>query len=149
MKNTLNLRQFEILLFINKYNTKYVDEPQFAHHCYKPAWLTSISSYWSLSRSLHYLPRSLRSIVTCGKTPTTVTSSALRRFVAIVTQQTPIVEQFAPQFHNLPLQAKNLIKWTASSLLHVTKTVNLTLVQCECHIAKQTVIAKINPTNHN
>jgi len=28
-------------------------------------------------------------------------------------------------------------------------TVNLTLVQCECHIGKQTVIAKINPTNQN
>jgi len=31
----------------------------------------------------------------------------------------------------------------------VTKTVNLTLVQCECHIGKQTVIARINLTNQN
>ena len=29
-------------------NTKYVGEPQFAHHCYKPTWLTTISSHWSM-----------------------------------------------------------------------------------------------------
>jgi len=34
-------------------------------------------------------------------------------------------------------------------ILHVTKTVNLTLVQCECHIGKQTLIARINPNNQN
>jgi len=52
-------------------------------------------------------------------------------------------------FENRLLQAKKRIQWTASSLLHVTKTVNLTLVQCECHIGKQTVIARINRTNPN
>jgi len=30
------MRQFEILLFNKNNNTKYVGEPQFAHHCYKP-----------------------------------------------------------------------------------------------------------------
>jgi len=54
-------------------NTKYVGEPHFSHHCYKPTWLTTMSSHWSLSRSLHYLPNCLCSIVTCSKTPTTTT----------------------------------------------------------------------------
>jgi len=27
-------------------------------------------------------------------------------------------------------------KWTGSSLLHDTKTINLTLVQCGCHTSK-------------
>ena len=47
-----------------------------------------------------------------GKTPTTVTSSAPSQICChvIVTQQRPIVEQFAPQFRNLPLQAKKQIK---------------------------------------
>ena len=67
----------------------------------------------------------------------------------IVTQQRPIVEQFAPNFRNLPLQAKKRIKWTASSSLHVTRTGNLSLVQCECHIGKKSAIARINPTNQN
>ena len=57
--------------------------------------------------SLHYLPRCLRS-VTCGKTPTTVTWSASSKICChgIVTQQRSIVEQFAPEFRHLPLQAK-------------------------------------------
>jgi len=28
--------------------TKYAGAPQFAHHCYKPTWLTTISSHWSM-----------------------------------------------------------------------------------------------------
>jgi len=40
MKQTLNMRQqlyqFTILLFIQKIHTKYVGDPQFAHHWYKP-----------------------------------------------------------------------------------------------------------------
>ena len=101
--------------------------------------------------SLHCLPRCLRSIVKCGKTPATVTWSASSKICCrvIVTEQRPIVEQFAPEFRNLPLQAEKRIKWTESSSLHVTKTVNLTLVQCECHIGKQTVIATINSNNQN
>jgi len=100
-----------------------------------------------VSVSLHYLPRCLHSIVTCGKTPTTIIWSASSKICChvIVTQQRPILEQFAPEFRNLPLQAKERILWTGSSSLHVTKTVNLTLVQCDRHIGKQTVIASINP----
>jgi len=46
--------------------------------------------------SQHYLPRSLRSIVTCGKTPTTVTWTASSNICChvVVTQQRPI-ESFA------------------------------------------------------
>jgi len=70
--------------------------------------------------------------------PTTVIPSASSKICChvVVTQQRPIVEQFAPEFRNLPLQAKKRIKLTASSSPHVTRTVNLTLVQCECHIGK-------------
>jgi len=71
--------------------------------------------------SKHYLPWCLRSIVACGRTPTTVTSSASSMICChvIVTQQTPIIKQFAPAFRNLPLQAKKRIYWTANSSLHV------------------------------
>jgi len=101
--------------------------------------------------SLHYLPRQVHSVITSGKTPTTVTWSAPSKICchAIVTQQRPIVEQFAPEFRNLPLQARSGHEWTASSQLHAIKTANLTLVQCECHIGKQAVIARINPNNQN
>ena len=37
----------------------------------------------AVSVSLHYLPRCLRSIIACGKTPTTVTWSASSKFVAM------------------------------------------------------------------
>jgi len=40
-----------------------------------------------------------------------------------VTQQRPMVEQFAPDFRQLHLQTKERIKWTAISWLHYTKTV--------------------------
>jgi len=87
----------------------YVGEPHFAHHCYKPRWLTTMSSHWSLSRSLHYLLNCLRLIVACGKTPTAVTSSASSKICChdIVTQQRPIVE-FAPEFRNLPARVARL-----------------------------------------
>jgi len=63
---------------------------------------------WAVFVSLHYLPRCVRSTVTCGKTHTTVTWSASSKIFCdvIVTQQRPIVEKFAPEFRNLPLQAK-------------------------------------------
>jgi len=59
--------------------------------------------------SLHDLPRTLHSIVTSGKTSTTVTWSAFSKICChvIVAQQRPIVEQFAPEFRNLPLQARS------------------------------------------
>ena len=50
-------------------------------------------------------------VATLSKTPTTVTWSASSKICChvIVTQQRSIVEQFAPEFLNLPLQAKNRI----------------------------------------
>jgi len=89
--------------------------------------------------SLHYLPRCLRSVVTCGK------QNAYHRDLkcifqdllhVIVTQQRPVTKQFAPEFRSLLLQAKKQIYGIASSSLHVTRTANLALVQCECHIGK-------------
>jgi len=38
---------------------------------------------------------------------------------------------------------------TASSLRHDTRTVNLALVQCECHTEKYTVIAIFKSVNWN
>ena len=40
-------------------------------------------------------------------------------------------------------------EWTASSSLHDTTTVNLTLVQCKFHTGKKTVIARITSINQN
>ena len=50
--------------------------------------------------SLHYLPKCLRSTVTCDKTSTTVTWNASSKICChvIVTQQRPIVEQFTASF---------------------------------------------------
>jgi len=61
--------------------------------------------------SQHYLPRRLRSIATCGKTPTTVTWSASSKIFChfIVTQQRPIVEQFVRKCRNMPLQGEKRI----------------------------------------
>jgi len=39
------LYQYEILLFIWKSHTKYVGEPQFAHHWFEPTWLTAMRSH--------------------------------------------------------------------------------------------------------
>ena len=108
--------------------------------------LSAVTDQWSLSRSLHYYQSTcLLSIIISGKTPTTATSSSSSKICChvIVTQQRPIGEQFTLEIRNLHLQAKKRIKWTASSSLHVTRSVNLSLVQCECHIGKQTVIAKL------
>ena len=53
--------------------------------------------------SLHYLPRCLRSAVTSGKTPTTVTWGKPLKICChvIVTQQRPTVEQSARKLRNL------------------------------------------------
>jgi len=113
MKQTLNMRQhlhqFDILLFIRKSHAKYVGDPQFSHHWHKPNCLTAISSH-----CLAALPATLsvfNSYSTCGKRPTIVawTASSKICWHVIVTQQRPIVEQFAPEFCNLPLQAKKRI----------------------------------------
>ena len=50
--------------------------------------------------SLRYLPRLLHSMVTCGKTPPTITWSASSKICChvIVTQQRPIVEHSLPSF---------------------------------------------------
>jgi len=60
--------------------------------------------------SKHYLPGCLRSIVACGKTPTTVSASSKICGHVIVTQQTPIVKQSASAFRNISLQAKKQLK---------------------------------------
>jgi len=46
---------------------------------------------------------------------------------------TPTVEESARKFRNLPLPTNER---PASSPLHDTRTVNLDLVQCECHTGK-------------
>ena len=99
--------------------------------------------------SKHYLPRRLHWLVRQNAYHLTWSASSKSCFHVIVTQQKPIVEQFATKFRNLPLQTRSGHEWIASTSLHVIKTVNLTLVQCECHIGKQTVIARINPNNQN
>jgi len=53
-------------------NTKYVGEPQFAHHCYEPTWvtITTISSHWSVihwSVSLAALPANLSAYNSCKR----------------------------------------------------------------------------------
>jgi len=50
--------------------------------------------------SLHYLPRCLHSIVTCGKTPTTVTWSVSSKICChvIVTQHRPLQNNSLPSF---------------------------------------------------
>jgi len=65
----------------------------------------------AVTDSLHYLPKCLRSTVTCDKTPTTVTWNASSKIccLVIVTQHRPIVEQFTREFRNLLLQAKKRI----------------------------------------
>jgi len=40
-------------------------------------------------------------------------------------------------------------EWTASSSLHDTITVNMTLVQCEFNTGNKTVIARIKSINRN
>jgi len=40
-------------------------------------------------------------------------------------------------------------EWTASSSLHDTTTMNLTLVQCEFYTGQKTVIARIKSINRN
>jgi len=59
--------------------------------------------------SLHYLPESLRLIVTCGKTPTTIIRSASSNICCHAIQQKLTVEQFVPKFRNLPLHAEKRI----------------------------------------
>jgi len=108
MKQTLNMRQqlYEIAI--------HLEEPH--KICRRstirpPLVWTYVAYRYQKSVSLHYLPRCLHSAVTCGKTPTTITWSASSKICChvIVTQQRPIVEQFAPEFRNLPLQAKKRI----------------------------------------
>ena len=54
-------------------------------------------------------------VAALSKSPSTVIWSASSKICCyvIVTQQRPIVQQFAPEFRNLPLQAKKRIQWTA------------------------------------
>jgi len=92
--------------------------------------------------SLHYLPRCLHSIVRCGKTPTTVTWSASTKICChvIVTQQRPLQNNLLPSFATyLCRQGADMSELQAHNCM-LSKLVNLTLFQCECHIGKRTVI---------
>jgi len=64
--------------------------------------------YQHVTASLHYLPRCLRSTVSCSKTPATVIQSKPLQICChvITTQLRPTVEQSARDFRNPPLQAK-------------------------------------------
>jgi len=63
----------------------------------------SLKTTRSSEKSLGVAP-----VVTSGETPATVTWSTSSEVCChvIVTQQRIIAEKFAPEFHNLPLQAK-------------------------------------------
>jgi len=67
--------------------------------------------------SLHYLPRCLRTKVTCGKTPNIMTWSEHYKICChvIVTQWRPTVKKSARKFDNLPPQAKGRI-WVSCNL---------------------------------
>jgi len=54
--------------------------------------------------SLHYLPRRLHSLVTCGKTPKCIFEDLLPCYCYATKA---IVEQFTCEFRNLPLQARS------------------------------------------
>jgi len=112
MKQTLNLRQQLSINLRYRYSSRRAAQTMWATRNSPTIGLNLRGLPLSaVSVSLHYLPRCLRSIATCGKTPTTVTWSASSKICwhVIVTQQRPIVEQFAPEFRNLPLQAKKQI----------------------------------------
>jgi len=68
----------------------------------------------------------------------------LWRSAAMLLLRNKEVEQSAPRFRKLPLQTKGGHEWTANSpSLHNTRTVNLVLMQCQCHTDKSTVITRI------
>ena len=72
-------------------------------HCSPMSLLAALSSH-SLAT---YLPRCLRSRVTCDKTPNIVTRSEHLKICChvIITRQTTTAKQPARKFGNLPLQA--------------------------------------------
>jgi len=112
MKQTLNLRQQLSIKLRCCYSSRRATQNMSAIHNSPTIGLNLRGSPLSaVTVSLHYLPRCLHSTVTCGKTPTTTTWSASSKIccLVIVAQQRPIVEQFAPEFRNLPLQAKKRI----------------------------------------
>jgi len=83
-----------------------------------------------------YLPRCLRSRVTCDKTPNIVKFVEGHGFLG-------------PSGYVYVCRQRSGHEWTASSALHDTRTVKLALVQCECHTGKWTVIARIKSINWN
>jgi len=59
------------------------------------------------------------------------------RYHVIVAQQRATVEQCDRKFRNVWVcRRRSGHEWTASSSLRHTRTVNLVLVQCECHTSK-------------
>jgi len=102
-----------------------------------------------------YLPRCLRSTVICGKTllpatwrePLKICCHVIAVICCqlplpcqcchvIVTKQRSIVEHSLPSFATCLCRQRSGLKWTASSSLHDTRTVNLTLVHCVIPVNK-------------
>jgi len=107
------LYQFEMLLFIKKSHTKYVDDSQFAHHCFEPTCFTAVSSH-----CLAALPAKMSAFNSYMRQ-----NAYQRNLKCIFEDLLPcycyatkaIVEQFTCKFRNLPLQARSGHEWTASS----------------------------------
>jgi len=115
---------------------------------YECMWLTAISM--SLSRCITYHDVYVQqSHATNRLLPWCKVN--FWRFVAM------LLLRYKDQQQNNPLAtfATNLCRqrrvheWTASSSLHDTISVNLTLVECEFHTVKKTVIARIKSINRN
>jgi len=82
-------------------------------------------------QSLRYLQRCMRSVVTCSK------QNACHRDLNCIFENLLPCYCYATKANSRTIRSG------------VLQTVNLTLVQCECHIGKQTVVARNNPTNQN
>ena len=78
---------------------KLVDALLHIHSCFFSHMMIRDLPLSAVTVSLHYLPRCLRSSVTCNKTPTTTSSEHFKvSFHVIVTRQRPTVEQCARKY---------------------------------------------------
>jgi len=104
--------------------------------------------YQHVTVSLQYLPRCLRSTVSCNKTPATVIQYIVNicGFVATVLLRNKDRQQTNPlaTFTTRLCRQRKRHEWTASPSLHETVTVNLTLVQCEFHTGKKLSLQESN-----
>ena len=67
----------------------------------------------------------------------------------VVMQQRASVNNALASFSTWVCRRRSGHEWTVSSSLHHTRTVKLTLVQCECHTGPQSIIARIKVINFN